>query len=116
MRVLCNETAWEIDEARSLWSRFRGLMFRRHLDPASGILLEPCSSIHMLFMLMPIDAVFYDRDGRVTRVARRLRPWVGMASGGRGTRGVIELASGAADGVQPGDLLQFDRGAAAGGH
>jgi uncharacterized membrane protein (UPF0127 family) len=85
-------------------------MFRRKLAPGTGIVLEPCSSIHMMFMLTPIDAVFYDREGRVTRVAHRLRPWVGMASGGRGARGVVELAPGGAGSVRPGDMLLFERG------
>lgn len=91
--------------ARSLWARFRGLMLRRELPDGEGLIIEPCSSIHMMFMRFAIDAVFYDREHRVTRVARRVRAWWGFALGGRGARGVIELPVGAADGVSPGDQL-----------
>jgi uncharacterized membrane protein (UPF0127 family) len=99
--------AGPLAEAHGLWSRTRGLMFRSQLEPGAGIDIRPCSSIHMMFMRFPIDAVFYDRNYRVTRVARSVRPWLGMAFGGRGAWGVIELAAGAANPVKAGDVLVF---------
>ena len=71
-------------------------------------MLRPCGSIHMMFMLLPIDAVFFDRDPRVTRVSRHVRPWVGLAFGGRGAKGVVELPVGAANGVKPGHQLALE--------
>jgi uncharacterized membrane protein (UPF0127 family) len=110
-RVHIEETgivvAGSVAEAHGLWSRTRGLMFQRRLAPGTAIDIRPCSSIHMVFMRFPIDAVFYDRDYRVTRVARSVRPWLGIAFGGRGTWGVIELAEGAANPVKAGDALVF---------
>ena len=100
--------ATDVRHARSVVSRTRGLMLRAALEPGCGLDICPCGSIHMMFMRFPIDAVFYDREGRVTRVARRLRPWIGLAFGGRGARGVVELPADAADGVQVGDVLEFD--------
>ena len=101
--------ASQANEARNLWTRFRGLMMRRHISAGEALVIEPCSSIHMMFMRFPIDAVFYDRAGRVTKVARGVRPWIGMAMGGRGARGVIELPVGGAGATQPGDQLEFVR-------
>lgn len=98
--------------ATTWWSRFRGLMLRSSLPEGAGLLIEPCGSIHMMFMRFPIDAVFYDADLRVTKVARRLRPWVGIATGGRGAKGVIELPAGAAQGIEPGTQLAFSEGLA----
>ncbi|MGE5595748.1 MAG: DUF192 domain-containing protein [Hyphomicrobiales bacterium] len=97
----------QIDEAASAWTRFRGLMLRGSLAEGAGLDIRPCGSIHMMFMRFAIDAVFYDREGRVTKVARRVRPWIGLAFGGKGAKGVIELPVGAADGVSPGDQLEF---------
>jgi len=81
----------------------RGLLGRASLDPSEGMLFRRTGSIHMMFMRFAIDVVFCDRDLVVLHVARGLRPWK-MASQ-RGAKVVIELAEGAAAGVQPGDRL-----------
>lgn len=96
-------------EATSVFSRFRGLMLKSRLAPGAALVIRPCGSIHMMFMRFAIDAVFFDRDQRVTRVARGVRPWIGMAWGGRGAAGVIELPRGAAANTAPGNQLRFDR-------
>lgn len=88
--------------------RLRGLMFEARLRPGEGLIIVPCASIHMVGMRFSIDAVFFDREGRVTRVARRVRPWVGLALAPRSTRGVVELPAGAADEVEPGHRLRFE--------
>ncbi len=82
-------------------------MLRSTPAPGEALDIRGDSSIHMMFMRFPIDAVFYDADLNVTKVARHMRPWTGLAFGGRGTKGVIELASGAAEGVEPGHQLRF---------
>ncbi len=99
--------AREARRAANPWTRFRGLMFRRQLEDGEALDIRGDSSIHMMFMRFPIDAVFYAEDGRVTRVRRGLRPWTGIAFGGRGTKGVVELAAGSADGVEAGHELRF---------
>ena len=99
--------AEHLEVARSHWARFRGLMLRRSLPAGAGLQLEPCTSIHMMWMRFPIDAVFYDREGRVTRVGRGVRPWIGVAFGGRGARGVLELPAGAAAATEAGHQLEF---------
>jgi uncharacterized membrane protein (UPF0127 family) len=93
--------------AANPWTRFRGLMLRKRLGEGEGLDIRGESSIHMMFMRFPIDAVFYGADGRVTRVRRGLRPWVGLAFGGRGAKGVLELPVGAAAGVEVGDQLAW---------
>ncbi len=93
--------------ASNPWTRFRGLMLRPELEAGEALDIRGDSSIHMMFMRFPIDAVFYAEDGRVTKVRRGLRPWLGVAFGGRGTRGVVELPAGAAAAVEPGHELRF---------
>ncbi|HEX6762131.1 MAG TPA: DUF192 domain-containing protein [Gaiellaceae bacterium] len=100
-RIVCERCAI----ADRPWARMRGLLGRASLDPAEGLLIRPAGSVHTLFMRFPIDAVFCDRDLVVVDVVRGLRPW--RAAARRGAKVVIELAEGAADGVEPGDHLSL---------
>jgi uncharacterized membrane protein (UPF0127 family) len=87
--------------------RMKGLLGRSELPPGEGILLRPASSIHMLFMRFPIDALFLDRDLRVVRVVRELRPWRFAAA--RRAHAVLEIAAGEAArrGIEEGDVLRL---------
>ncbi|MGH2632729.1 MAG: DUF192 domain-containing protein [Tepidiformaceae bacterium] len=97
----------QIRFAGSVASRTRGLMMAAPLKPGQGLVIRPCTSIHMMWMRFSLDAVFYDRDGRVTKVARHVRPWIGISFGGKGAKGVIELPVGAAAGTEVGHQLEF---------
>ena len=99
-------SAVEVAVTRS--ARRRGLLGRAALDPSAGMLLAPCSMIHTAFMRFPIDVIFIDRQGRVTRIVRRLGAWRTAAS--LGASATIELAAGALDAcdVVPGDRLYFE--------
>ena len=92
--------------AESFWTKLRGLMGRASLPADEGMLFRPAGSIHMFFMRFPIDVVFCDRDLRVVKVVRGLRPW--RTAGARGAKVTIELAVGAADGLEPGARLSLD--------
>jgi len=92
--------------ADSPLKRMRGLLGRDGLEPDQGMLFRPAGSIHMFFMRFPIDAVFCDRELVVIDVERDLRPW--KTAGRRGAKVVVELASGAAAGLAPGDRLVVD--------
>ena len=60
--------------ADSFWSRFRGLLGRTELAEGDGLVIEPCSSVHMLGMTFAVDALHLDRSGTVLRVVPELRP------------------------------------------
>jgi hypothetical protein len=94
--------------ADSVWRRMKGLLGRSELPEEEGILIRPCSSIHMLFMRFAIDAVFLDRDLRVLRVAAGLRPW--RVASKRGAKMVLELPAGRCDrvGLREGDRLVLE--------
>ena len=86
-----------VDQARSFGERFRGLMGRPSLADGEGLYL-PETSIHMMFMRFPIDAVFVGRpEGgldagarSVLSVHRGLRPWTGLVPLVRGASGVLD--------------------------
>ena len=87
-------------------TRMRGLLGRSSLAADEGMFFRPAGSIHMFFMRFPIDAVFCDRDLRVVAVARDLRPW--RTARARGAKAVVELAVGAASGLEAGDQLVLE--------
>jgi uncharacterized protein len=93
--------------ARSMGTRMKGLLGRRSLDEGEGLAFRE-KSIHMLFMRMPIDAVFCDGELRVVKVVPNLRPWRFAAS--RSARFVLEIAAGDADrlGLAPGVALRAE--------
>jgi hypothetical protein len=102
-----------LEVAESFGGRFMGLMGQPALVAGAGLWLRPASSIHMLFMRFPIDAVFLGRpaaDGgarRVVAVRPSLRPWTGVVWWARGADGCLELPAGTivASGTVVGDLI-----------
>ena len=98
-------------------TRLRGLMGRRSLPAGEGLWIEPCSSIHMMFVPFPIDVLFLrrrDRDrlgpgaqGEVLKVCEGVRAWIGLAwCAGAST--AVELPAGGAKGVRAGDELRLE--------
>jgi uncharacterized membrane protein (UPF0127 family) len=85
--------AEDVAVARSLWSRFRGLMLRREMASEQGLLLEPSGSVHTAFMRFPIDVVFLDREKQVIKVAANVRPFRVALSRGHSA---LELNAGSA--------------------
>jgi uncharacterized membrane protein (UPF0127 family) len=103
-RVVCRRC----DVADGPLTRMRGLLGRSQLTDGQGLLLQPAGSVHTFFMRFPIDVVFLDRDGLVTRVVPALRPW--RAAGSPKARAVLELPAGACarEQIAPGSRLEFD--------
>ncbi len=71
--------------------RLCGLLFSPPLKQKEGLLIEPCSSVHTIFMRYPIDIVFIDKDWRVVKTIKSLKPWRMAAS--RKSYRVLELAN-----------------------
>lgn len=76
------------------WERLRGLLGRKPLEPDEGLLIDPCGSVHTMFMRYPIDIVYLSRDYVVTRVVHALRPW--RASVDPSAAMTLELGAGGA--------------------
>ena len=85
--------AVDVDVAETFAERARGLIGRPAPAPGRGLLIPRCNAIHTLFMRYPIDATFLDREGRVVKSVRNLRPWRLFVWGGWCAAQVLETAS-----------------------
>lgn len=85
--------AVDVDVAETFAERARGLIGRPAPAHGRGLLIPRCNAIHTLFMRYPIDATFLDREGRVVKSVRNLRPWRLFVWGGWRAAQVLETAS-----------------------
>lgn len=85
----------KIEKADTFFKRLIGLIGRKKLAKGQGLWIVPCNSIHMLFMSFAIDAVFIDKNRRIKKICRNLKPWIGFAIC-LGAWGVLELNAGEA--------------------
>jgi uncharacterized membrane protein (UPF0127 family) len=60
--------------ADSFVTRLAGLLFSPPLQPGEGLVLQPCSSIHMFGMKFALDVVFIDKQSRVVGVVESIAP------------------------------------------
>ncbi len=99
----------DLQVPRTFIGRGIGLMFRKTLAPGTGMWINPCNGIHMMFMNFAIDAVFLDRAHRVVKVHRKLPAWYGVVWIEWGADSVIELPASSTDpvGLQPGDEISI---------
>jgi len=93
--------------AVTIWSRTLGLMFQR-FEGFDGMMLRPANAIHMCFMRMPIDVIFFDKRLTIVKMVPKLAPWR-LFCGALGAAGVLELPVDAIvrSQSQPGDQLEF---------
>lgn len=89
---------YKLEVMDTFWKRFIGLMGRDDVPIGNAALFRKCSSIHMFFMKVPLDVIWYGMampDGRVPAlsVARDVKPWQ-IAFGPKRTRGCLEVAAG----------------------
>ena len=92
------------------WSRLRGLLGRKGLDPGEGLLISPSRGVHMFGMRFAIDVLLLDENRRVRKLFPALAP--GQNTGmHRGIRYALELPVGVieASRTQEGDELTWTR-------
>jgi len=101
-----SEVAKNVKVADGFVDRLIGLMFRKQMNGFSGLWLKPCNSIHTCFMRYDIDVLFLDKNNKIVKIFRSMKPW-------RMTRiyftvsSVLELKGGELDeNVKEGDHLE----------
>jgi uncharacterized membrane protein (UPF0127 family) len=77
LKILHNgETIVErVKVAATPTTRMIGLMFKKKMEKGEGLLIRPCNSIHTFFMKFKIDVLFLDREYKVKKVIRQIKPW-----------------------------------------
>ncbi len=93
--------------AKNSFTRLRGLIGVRELSQGDGLLITPCKGVHCMFMSIPIDVLYVDKNDKVIAMDHGMRPW-SFGRLRRSSRYVIELPAGllAATGTNVGDQLQ----------
>jgi len=86
----------EILIADSFFMRLAGLMFRKPLPAATGLLLAPCNSVHMCFMRFAIDVVYLDKEYNIIKVVKNLRQWIDVSMCNKAWA-ALELTAGEAE-------------------
>ena len=79
--------------ARTFAERAKGLIGTKDLPAGEGLLILRCNAIHTCFMSFPIDATFLDREDRVVKTVRKIRPWRLWVWGGFRAVKVLETRS-----------------------
>lgn len=105
--------AFDVEVARTVTERARGLMFRESMPPDAGMLFvypgEQQIRMWMKNTLIPLDMVFVDSEGRILEIAENTEPLseTVIASSGP-ARAVIELNGGTARrlGIRSGDRVR----------
>ena len=64
-----------VETAGGRLARLIGLMGRKSIGPAEGLWFDRCRAIHTMFVRVPLDIIWLDRDLRVVEIAIGVRPW-----------------------------------------
>lgn len=95
----------EMKIADSFLSRLVGLM-GKGIDKEEGLLITPCSSIHCMFMKIPIDVLFLDETFHVIHKISGMKPWR-ISPIVKGSISVVEGVEGAFARVSIGDQVNL---------
>ena len=81
-------------KASSVFEKMRGLLGRERLSENEALIISTNGSIHTFFMKFAIDLLFLDQEGRVLKIAERIKPFKIIFAPFK-NKNVIELAEGA---------------------
>jgi uncharacterized membrane protein (UPF0127 family) len=102
----------ELEVADTEFSRMRGLMFRDSIVPILFIFgFDGTFSIHSYFVKGEFDAVYLERDGRVTEIIRRIPPNTALVRPKKISSMLLELPVKTTDAlcIEEGDVLRWKR-------
>lgn len=90
-----------VEPADTVLKQILGLMFRKDVPADFAMIFDmgrdTYDAIHMLFVRMPIDVLFLDKNKRIVDIKKGLKPWTGVAFPGSRFRYAIEMPAGAVE-------------------
>jgi uncharacterized membrane protein (UPF0127 family) len=105
--------AFEVEVVHLEADRNRGLMFRKSMAAAHGMLFDFDPPRPVSFWMknthIPLDIIFIDADGRIIRIAENTVPFsLDPVPSGEAARGVLEINAGLSRklGLKPGDRVR----------
>ena len=111
VRISCRGRALDTDIslASTFWSRLKGLAWAAPPPGKWGLLISPCSSIHMVGMYYPLEIVFISKENTVLKICENIRPWSGFCFCSRAQFALEWLPGSAASyGIHVGDTLDLE--------
>lgn len=94
---------------KTFLSKTIGLMFSRKIEDYGLIFhfeKEEKISLHMFFVLYPIDVLFLDKNKKIIEIKRNFRPF-GIFEPKEKSKFIIELPSNSTRGTRIGDTIEF---------
>lgn len=108
------EIQGKIRIADNSFSRMKGLMFESEKNFNYALVFELPSetklgaSIHMMFVFFPIDVVYLNSQKKVVDIAQ-VKPWILNYTPKKAARYFIELKSGLSEGIEIGNILEWNK-------
>lgn len=65
----------QVEVASTLVQRIVGLLGKSEFTKGKALWIHRCASIHTFFMRFPIDVVFVDKDLKVCKVVKNIKPF-----------------------------------------
>lgn len=61
--------------AKTFIQRLIGLIGRSSLPDNEALVFYDANSIHMFFMRIPLDLIYLDKNLKITKLVRNIKPW-----------------------------------------
>ena len=92
--------------AENFKDKLFGLMNKKNID--YGLLIKKCKSIHTFFMLESIDVLLLDRENRILKINRNVKPNKILIFNNKKRTNILELPSNSSLNLKVNDIIDFD--------
>ncbi|XQF90274.1 DUF192 domain-containing protein [Pseudoalteromonas espejiana] len=73
LTLLTTNSTFSIMYANTWLLRLRGLL-GRELKINEGMLIEPCDSVHTMWMRYDLDIIYIDKNNQIVKIIQKLKP------------------------------------------